>query len=130
MVCVVGLVELGPEYGQGRCPKPGPQPALQCEPRVPQYLDTWMADSLWSAGLLTISGDEGRMSATAGGFWRCVFPAQRGCSEVIRNGMGTLQAEKSALRVRRLGRLDDGSGGAGQGHVGHAAGLAGDPRPR
>ena len=50
---------------------------------------------------------------------------------MIRGGMGTLQAEKlGPLRVRGLGRLDDGSGGAGQGHGGHAAGLAGDPRPR
>ena len=66
------------------------------EPRVPQYVDTWMADSPWSAGLLTISGDEGRVSTPAAGFWRRVFPAQRGCSEVIRGGMGILQADRMA----------------------------------
>lgn len=89
-----------------------------------------MANSSWSDGLLTISGDEGRVSTPTGGLWRCVFPAQSDCSEVIRGGMGTLQAEKlGPLRVRGFSRHDDGSGGAGQGHGGHAAGLAGDPRP-
>ena len=44
--------------------------------------------------------------------------------------MGTLQVERlGPLRVRGLGRLDDGAGGAGQGHGGHAVHLAGDPRP-
>ena len=35
--------------------------------RVPQYVDTWIADSSWSAGLLTISGGEGRVSTRAEG---------------------------------------------------------------
>ncbi len=46
--------------------------------RVPQYVDTWIADYSWSAGLFTISGDEGRVSTPAEGLWRRVFPDQRG----------------------------------------------------
>ena len=71
---------------------------------------------------MTISGDEGLVSAPAEGFWRRVFPAQKGLSEVIRGGMGTLQAEKlGPLRVRGLSRLVDGAGGAGQGHGAYCA---------
>ena len=59
------------------------------------------------------------------------FPRSEGVQRGDPGRQGHLAGgKKGPLRVRGLGRLDDGSGSAGQGHGGHAVHLAGDPRPR